>query len=67
MRKQREDPQLRVCIGCAGRWYSAAYCSGVAAYCENCGSPLVQTFATTVAAIRNQIATEGTRLASRAR
>lgn len=51
---RRNDPQLRVCIGCAREWYSAAHYSREPAYCEICGSPLVETLVAFVEAIRNQ-------------
>ena len=50
---QQGDRQLRVCIGCAEEWYSAAHCSPEPAYCESCGSPLLETLDTVMAAIRN--------------
>lgn len=67
MTRMREaDPQLRVCVGCAAEWYSGAHCSREQAYCEICGSPLLETFATVVAAIRSQ-ASGRRHLASRGR
>jgi hypothetical protein len=58
-RLQPNDPQLRVCVGCAEEWYSAAHCSREPAHCELCGAPVLETLATIVARIRDQDGSPG--------
>ena len=50
-RADLDSPQVRVCVGCGERWHSVNHYSDEASWCEQCGLPLVETFATAVAKV----------------
>lgn len=61
------DPQLRICISCDQRLYSAVHCSDEEARCPSCGMPMLETFASLVFAIRGNYPTAYLNLTARRR
>ena len=46
-----DSPHVRVCVDCDKRWHSVTHYSRETRYCGDCGLPLLETLATSVARV----------------
>jgi hypothetical protein len=50
-RSDLDTPLVRVCVGCRERWHSVNHYSDQDLDCDQCGQPLLETLATTMARV----------------